>query len=204
MNDFDILPASELMERDFRNLESVIKDGKTRVEIYQFANPSITAGRFAKVEEETIERWKSLGHDFARRPTGGGILRHEKDLCFGVAFISKEIGMEKSYRIVSNAVQDALKEQGVATAPAEKKIGRDISSRCFDGALGFELLFQGKKILGLAGRRIRNAVLIQGSLIIERDYDKDIKILGTGPEIDLRKSCHIDTLTLSLRNLFCM
>lgn len=183
----DALPAQELMDRDAANLRATASDGKYRVEIYRFASPSVTAGRNARVTADDLARWSELGHDFARRPTGGGILRHERDISFGFAFPVAEGETDPSaaafLRRVSSAISESLREQGIETGTAES--GGGAPSHCFQRAVGCELMYRGKKVLGLAARRVRGAVLVQGSLAVERNAERDREAIGVGPEIDL-------------------
>ncbi len=172
------------MERDASNLERTAVDGRIRIELYRFLQPSVTAGRFARVEESEVENWRARGHEFARRPTGGGILRHEGDICFGAAWPRAGVGASDDIGRAAQAVREALAEQGIITGLPEPGPAR-APNRCFERAVGPELLFRGEKILGLAARKIRGAVLVQGSLSVERHPGRDREILGAGPLVDL-------------------
>lgn len=175
------------MRRDAQNLAATARDGTPRIEVYRFDPPSVTAGRNARVDEEEIVRWRTLGHDFARRPTGGGILRHGDDLAFGVTLAIDEADRltptSRFIARVAEAAAAALREQGIETQQAGTPAGQPL--HCFAAPVGPELLFRGEKILGLAARRIRGAVLIQGSLAVGRDPESDRRILGEGPAVSL-------------------
>ncbi|MEK8022335.1 MAG: hypothetical protein AAB229_00840 [Candidatus Hydrogenedentota bacterium] len=184
----DIQPAIALMERDEANLRATAMDGECRAEIYRFASRSVTAGRNAKVSDADVARWGEQGHAFARRPTGGGILRHDGDISFGFTFPIRENEGDPScgphLRRVSAAIAAALLRQGIETHPASAGSAA-APSHCFQRAVGCELMRNGRKLLGLAARRIRGAVLVQGSLTVARDETWDRAIIGVGPEIDL-------------------
>lgn len=172
------------MARDADHLARSGQDGATRVTVYRFASPSVTAGRHAEVEASALARWAESGHDFARRPTGGGILRHgPQDLAFGAAF-GCESGFAGTYlERVSRAVQEALATQGIRTSLPTA--AGEQPSCCFQRALGHELLLDGEKLLGLAARRVRGAVLVQGTLVVQRDPELDAALIGVGPRVDL-------------------
>jgi lipoate-protein ligase A len=181
------LAAAYLMARDAENMAVTARDGVTRIEVYRFDPPAVTAGRNAHVTAEEVARWCAYGHDFARRPTGGGILRHGDDLSFGVTLATGEADrMTPTAHFiarVAEAAAAALREEGIETEPAGTPVGQPL--RCFASPVGPELLFRGGKILGLAARRIRGAVLVQGSLAVGRDPESDRRILGEGPAVSL-------------------
>lgn len=172
------------MDRDADHLARSGQDGATRVTVYRFATPSVTAGRHAEVEESALARWAAFGHEFARRPTGGGILRHgPEDLAFGAAF-GCESGFAGSYlERVSRAARASLAAQGIRTDLPT--VSGDQPPCCFQRALGHELLLDGEKLLGLAARRVRGAVLVQGTLVVRRDAALDEALIGVGPRVDL-------------------
>lgn len=176
--------AEALMTRDRENLERTARDGVPRRRVYRFARPSVTAGRNSRVTEEMIEAWHAAGHDFARRPTGGGILRHGDDLCFGVTFPLAAGELAASgFDTVARCVAGVLAVQGIDVAPATP--GVRPPAFCFAAAVGAELTWHGEKILGLAARRIRGALLVQGTLAVRRDPERDRVVLGAGPRVDL-------------------
>jgi len=176
--------AGALMARDQENLTATAADGRPRRRVYRFAAPSVTAGRNSRVTDAMLLAWRAAGHDFARRPTGGGILRHGDDLCFGVTFplAGGELAAT-GFAAVARAVAGALARQGLETAPAVP--GARPPAFCFAAAVGAELTWHGEKILGLAARRIRGALLVQGTLAARRDPERDRAVLGTGPRVDL-------------------
>lgn len=174
------------MAADERMLRETAEDAAARFHVYRFRGPSVTAGRNAKVSAEMIAEWAELGHEFARRPTGGGILRHERDISFGVSFPTVDAFPNVFYLRVAEAIRLALSEQGIETAlPDYCKDGSAVPTHCFEAAVGPELLYRGEKILGLASRKVARAVLVQGSLSVLRDAEADCKILGVGAKVDL-------------------
>lgn len=176
--------ADQLMQRDADHLVATARDGDDRLAIYRFAHRSITAGRNAVVEDEAIDRWQEAGHDYARRPTGGGILRHSADdLAFGATFACGSRFAGDFLRRVSEALRISLAAQGIITSLPEP--GGTQPLCCFQRAIGDELLLDGEKLIGLAARRVRGAVLIQGALVVRREPELDARLLGFGPAVDL-------------------
>jgi lipoate-protein ligase A len=190
----DSASADVLMRRDAIALEAAAADGIFRAHIYRFARPSVTAGRNARVTENDLARWGELRHDFARRPTGGGVIRHEDDISFGVVFPGADAFATDHLRTVSTAIGTALREQGIETTcrGAAGGVGAaeagTAPGRCFQAAVGAERLYHGEKLVGLAARRARAATLIQGSMTVRRHPERDLAVLGLGPRVDLAQT----------------
>jgi lipoate-protein ligase A len=108
--------ADALMRRDADALEAAVVDGEFRAYVYRFAAPSVTAGRNARVSDADLAHWRERGHAFARRPTGGGVIRHEDDISFGIVFPGTDAFATDHLRTVSQAIGAALREEGIETA----------------------------------------------------------------------------------------
>jgi lipoate-protein ligase A len=131
---------------------------------YSWKQPAASFGYFQKYSN--VERATGL-RPLVRRPTGGGIVPHDSDWTYSLAF---PVGHDwhslkaiESYRRVHEWIRDALAKLQVATelAAAAKKNG---AGECFTGHECFDLLWRGKKIAGAAQRRTRDGLLIQGSI----------------------------------------
>jgi lipoate-protein ligase A len=102
-----------------------------------------------------------------RRPTGGGIVPHDADWTYSLAFPTSDawysLAAIESYRRVHEWLQAAFATLSFATelAPSSRKAG---PGQCFVGCEKFDLLWHGCKIAGAAQRRRRDGLLIQGSL----------------------------------------
>ncbi|MBL4888807.1 MAG: hypothetical protein JKX97_02160 [Candidatus Lindowbacteria bacterium] len=183
----DRASALALMKRDEDNLELADGDGRERMQVYFFGEPSITAGRNIRISNEQIDEWNSKGYAFAKRPTGGGILRHQFDLCFGIVFPFPNKFPGELFTLVADATAYSLAKLGIATAIPHSK--ETTAPRfCFEKAVGPELTFQGKKILGLAARKKKNATLIQGTLAVKSEPNADADVSIEGPKIDLSQT----------------
>jgi lipoate-protein ligase A len=154
------------MALDEAILEALIAgDAPPTLRFYGWSEPAVTIGRLQKISS-VPEGWAPT---VIRRPTGGRAVAHGSDLTFslvvGAATLGAKIG--ESYRLVGEAVADALTSLGVPaefcrnrTAPeAVRMIGN-----CFDLSLEYELAVNGEKVLGSAQVRRAGAVLQQNSL----------------------------------------
>jgi lipoate-protein ligase A len=102
-----------------------------------------------------------------RRPTGGGLVPHDADWTYSLAFPPGDpwyaLKAVESYRRVHEWIQAAFAAANLATelSPCCR---REAPGQCFAGAEPFDVLWQNRKIAGAAQRRSRDGLLIQGSI----------------------------------------
>ncbi|MFO1488618.1 MAG: lipoate--protein ligase family protein [Verrucomicrobiota bacterium] len=131
---------------------------------YGWTEPAATFGYFQKIAEVEAA---TLLRPLIRRPTGGGIVPHDADWTYSLAFPTNhawyELKATESYERVHEWIRDAFASLGVATdlAPCCKKTS---PGQCFAGHEKSDVLWRGKKIAGAAQRRSREGLLIQGSV----------------------------------------
>ena len=152
------------MAMDEALLESVGKLGAPVLRFYGWTQPAATFGYFQHYAE--IER-TTLLRPLIRRPTGGGLVPHDADWTYSLAFPPghewHELRAEDSYRSVHEWIQRAFAKLNVATEVASC-CKKTLPGQCFVGYEKFDLLWHGKKIAGAAQRRNKLGLLIQGSV----------------------------------------
>jgi len=145
-------------------LEAMPRLGQPVLRFYGWTEPAASFGYFQKyveVEHATLLR------PLVRRPTGGGIVPHDADWTYSLAFPTgyqwHSLRAPESYRRVHEWIQAAFARLDVATelAPCCRKA---TPGQCFVGYEQSDLLWRGKKIAGAAQRRTRTSLLIQGSV----------------------------------------
>jgi len=145
-------------------LDAMPRWQKPVLRLYGWTEPAASFGYFQKhsdIESATMLR------PLVRRPTGGGLVPHDADWTYSVAFPTVHewhgVSAIESYRRVHEWIQAAFAELNIATelAPCCKK---SAPGQCFVGYEKFDLLWQGKKIAGAAQRRNKLGLLIQGSV----------------------------------------
>ncbi len=157
-------PAAFNMALDEALLEAMPRLGKPVLRFYGWTQPAASFGYFQKYAE--VER-ATLLRPLVRRPTGGGIVPHDADWTYSLAFPANSewhsFRAEESYRRVHEWIRTAFARLDV---PAELALGCKASSpgQCFGGYEKFDLLWRGKKIAGAAQRRNKLGLLIQGSV----------------------------------------
>ena len=152
------------MALDEALLEAVSRLQKPVLRFYGWTEAAATFGYFQKFTE--VEAATTL-RPLIRRPTGGGIVPHDADWTYSLAFPPghewHSLKAEASYRRVHEWIRSAFERLGVNTvlAPDPRKAG---PGQCFVGHEKFDLLWRGKKIAGAAQRRNKLGLLIQGSV----------------------------------------
>jgi lipoate-protein ligase A len=131
---------------------------------YSWSEAAASFGYFQKYAE--VERMTLL-RPLVRRPTGGGLVPHDADWTYSLAFPPTDawyaLKATESYQRVHEWIQAAFQEMGVPTelAPCCRKA---LPGQCFVGHEKSDILWHGQKIAGAAQRRTRNGLLIQGSV----------------------------------------
>jgi lipoate-protein ligase A len=156
--------SAENMAMDEALLTSMPRLGRPILRFYGWLEPAATFGYFQRYAE--VERLTPL-RPLVRRPTGGGIVPHDADWTYSLAFPAghpwHELKAVESYRRAHAWIQSAFEQMGVRTelAPAALKAQ---AGQCFAGWEQFDVLRHGRKIAGAAQRRTRDGLLIQGSV----------------------------------------
>jgi lipoate-protein ligase A len=157
-------PAAFNMAMDEALLESASRLGRPVLRLYGWTEPAATFGysqKYTEVERATFLR------PLIRRPTGGGIVPHDADWTYSLAFPPgnewHSLKAEESYRRIHAWIQSAFALLKIETelAPVAKKTA---PGQCFAGHEKSDLLWHGKKIAGAAQRRNKLGLLIQGSV----------------------------------------
>ena len=138
---------------------------------YTWCPAAVSIGCLQKIPKNFIvTQCRKLGLDAIRRPTGGRIVLHKGDLTYSLVFAENSPSFPKgilpSYKKISQAIQHGLKLLGISSLLcSQQKINR--SPFCFSLTAKYEILVNGKKIMGNAQKREKGAVLQQGSIMID-------------------------------------
>jgi len=157
-------PAALNMALDEALLEAMPRLGQPALRFYGWSEPAASFGYFQKYADVELA---TLLRPLVRRPTGGGVVPHDADWTYSVAFPTSHAWYSfkapESYRRVHEWVQFAFARLGVVADLAPR--GQTaIPGHCFAGYEESDVLWHGKKIAGAAQRRTRAGLLIQGSV----------------------------------------
>ena len=153
---------------------------------YTWSCPSISIGRFQNIEQEinlaNCERDKV---PVVRRPTGGRAVYHNSELTYSLtipdSYPNIPSNITESYKVISAGFVRGLKLLGINAQLERPKlvprpsslVPQSASPLCFASTSRYEVTVNGKKLIGSAQRRIQNAMLQQGSILLDYDAEKD-------------------------------
>jgi lipoate-protein ligase A len=152
------------MALDEALLMTAANRGAALLRFYGWIEPAASFGysqRFSDVEAQTLLR------PLVRRPTGGGLVPHDRDWTYSLVIPPGQpwyaLSAIESYRAIHQWLRESWTRLRVDTelAPSRR---RELPGQCFAGHEQFDLLQGGRKIAGAAQRRNRQGLLIQGSL----------------------------------------
>jgi len=152
------------MALDEALLEAAPRLGRPVLRFYGWTEPAASFGYFQRYAD--IERLTRL-RPLVRRPTGGGLVPHDADWTYSLAFPPVDtwysLSATDSYRRIHEWISMAFARLNVTTELAPV-CNKTLPGQCFQGHERFDLLHRGRKIAGAAQRRTRNGLLIQGSV----------------------------------------
>lgn len=152
---------------------------------YQWDVPTVSTGYFQRVEREiNVKYCQEKGYKIVRRPTGGRAVFHNDELTYsfitgkGNPLLNKDV--ITSYREISRGLLLGLNSLGIPVTTQDK--GGDLkavdSAACFDTPSWYEIVLNGKKLIGSAQTRIKDGLLQHGSLLLSLDLEENLNILN--------------------------
>lgn len=152
------------MALDEALLHAAPRLGAPTLRFYAWTEPAASFGYFQRYAD--IERLTPL-RPLVRRPTGGGLVPHDADWTYSLAFPPThewyQLSATDSYRRVHEWICSAFARLSVPTVVAPE-CRKALPGQCFQGHEKYDLLCRGQKLAGAAQRRTRDGLLIQGSL----------------------------------------
>lgn len=151
-----------------------------------WAAPTLVLGYGQPVEDVDLELCRSEGVEVLRRRTGGtGVLHDGQELILSLALPTSHPwtrGIPRLYERFLDTIQATLGELGVEldrVSPEDhREAAKQRSPICFEGQLMESLLWQGKKAVGCAQRRVRGAALVQATLLLGLDAERQARVFG--------------------------
>ena len=157
-------------------VDEVLLDSKLPVlRFYQWQPSAISIGYSQKLKEEiNIDMCKKQGINFVRRLTGGKAVLHDKELTYSIILDEKTMPKTilESYKFISKGLLLALQKIGVNAEMRNEIDKSDVSAICFSEPSYYEIVVNGKKIVGSAQVRKKGKILQHGSVLIDVDVEK--------------------------------
>ncbi|MBN1938291.1 MAG: hypothetical protein JW843_01800 [Candidatus Aminicenantes bacterium] len=168
-------PGDWNMAVDEHLFRSLTDAPETYVRFYRWARPTASIG-FGQTSSRVVdlEFCRTHGVDVVRRPTGGKLVLHHREITYAVvssdveAFTSTLGG---SYRLISRGLVRGLKGLGLQASLAAET-PRDYVKGivpCFSQPAADEIEIEGRKLIGSAQKRIGSRFLQHGSIPLEGD-----------------------------------
>jgi len=174
--------------------------GEAFLRLYRFDPPCLSLGRnepTARYDRSAIAR---LALDVVRRPTGGCAVWHEHEVTYAVAApIATFGGLRNAYHAIHARLALALRSLGVEATralhhpPPSSTILHQPTS-CFATSARGEILVAGRKLVGSAQVRKRNAFLQHGSILLDGSQEI-VSLVSRGSSVVSRET----TLSSELR-----
>lgn len=141
--------------------------------LYAWDPACLSLGYGQRFTDADFSRLEHLGWDIVRRPTGGRAILHTDELTYSLSLPATDelaIGtVVESYRRISLALMSGLTQLG-ASPHADQRADRIESGPvCFETPSHYEITVTGRKLVGSAQVRRKNAVLQHGSLPLYGD-----------------------------------
>jgi lipoate-protein ligase A len=158
--------GAENMAIDEALLADADRSGAAFLRLYRWDPPCLSLGR----NDPTPER---PGIRTVRRPTGGRAVWHEHEVTYAVAAPIAIFGrLKDAYCAIHERLAAALRALGADVTLAEPPphpMGRlaERPADCFATTAGGEILVRGRKLVGSAQVRRREAFLQHGSILLD-------------------------------------
>jgi len=162
------MAADEFLFREFMEGR-----GLPSLRFYGFKPVSVTLGYHQKRVPGIFKKFPAV-----RRPTGGRAVLHNGDLVYSVVgdhtagYFAGSIF--ETYRKIATFIVDALREHGFNARLSQGSTAGH-TELCFDSTTRYEITLEGRKIVGAAQVRRKNAFLEQGSI---QFFELDRRVLA--------------------------
>lgn len=168
----DAAPGPWNMAVDQSLLESAAQLGLISIRIYRWDNPTLSLGYFQNGSDRHSHP-ASTNCELIRRASGGGAILHDRELTYSIAIpidLLNQNSTQDLYTIAHKATIEVLARVGVQLNMCHSP--DDVTSNkpflCFQRRASGDLLIGTEKVGGSAQRRLHDAVLQHGSLLLEK------------------------------------
>lgn len=159
---------------------------------YQWQPPCVSLGRHQPLADIDLARCAALGYDVVRRPTGGRAILHIDELTYSVAGPQDNPVLAgavlDSYLRLSQGLLAGLARLGlvVSKAPPTHRAGAAAGPVCFEVPSAYEIVADGKKLVGSAQSRRQGWVLQHGALPLVGDGTRLVEVISLADEAERR------------------
>ena len=170
-------------------LQAVIEGASPpTLRFYAWSPPCLSLGRNQPAAEADRDACQAAGVDLVRRPTGGRAILHTDELTYALALPQDDPratgDVVASYRRLSEGLLAGLQQLGVAAVQAvgPRLPAAELHAVCFETPSNYEIVVDGRKLVGSAQWRSRGGVLQHGSLPLHGDLTRVVDYLTFSDE----------------------
>lgn len=149
---------------------------------YAWKPATVTTGYFQDMEKEIdVEACQKAGFHFVRRLTGGRAVLHDVELTYSI--VAREDNpvvsgsILESYLKISRGLLAGLAKLGIQAEMVTHVKKTKGSAACFDSPSWYEVVYQGRKLVGSAQTRKHGVILQHGSIPFILDGKKLFSVL---------------------------
>lgn len=174
---------------------------------YGWKPAGLSIGYFQSIKSFNFENLKKHKIDLVRRLTGGNAVLHDKELTYSVIIDEKEMpkSIIESYKVISKGLLQGLKNLGLNAVMNEYVEKGEKSAVCFNDTSWYEIIVNGKKIVGSAQKRINGKILQHGAVLIDADVEKYCSLFNNcNPELIEKVKQRMTSINEELKNFACI
>jgi len=159
---------------------------------YDWLNPTLTIGYGQSRTDVDFKAIRDAGADFAVRPTGGRAVLHWDEVTYSIILPAghpiAESNVIESYKIISEGLVAGIQRLGISAEITRGELGGHKNPSCFSSTSRYEVVVDGRKLIGSAQRRKHGALLQQGSIPVSPDFRRlNEFIVGNNEDLGLTK-----------------
>lgn len=170
----DLIPHSGSFNMEFDSwLFDMVKLKKIKalLRIYEWKEPTITYGRFQKLEDFNIEKCKKDNISLIKRPTGGRAILHFNEITFSFViqpFYLKPYNFRNLFIFIAGNIVKALQSLKIDARLNLTPFHYESSNSCFNSISQYEIIDKNNnKLAGIAQYFTSKGALIQGSIPLD-------------------------------------
>jgi len=165
--------------------------------LYRWSRPTVTLGRFQRVEGVDASFCQANGIDIVRRFTGGRGVLHDDEVTYSViAAVDDGVpsGVARSYRHLCAALAEAYAALGARAELTERDRGHRGTEACYLQTTRADLSSGDAKLSGSAQVWLGETVMQHGSFVMTRDVASEARVFRLDPVQARRLADHTTTL----------
>jgi len=154
--------------------EALLSSKKPVLRFYGWKPAGLSIGYFQATQSFNLDNLKKNKVELVRRLTGGNAVLHDKELTYSFIIGEKEMpkSIVDSYKVISKGLLQGLLNLGLKAVMNEEVSKEEKSAVCFNDPSWYEIVVNGKKMVGSAQKRVDGKVLQHGAVLIDADVEK--------------------------------